>query len=189
MGGMKSRLFALLLCASLLAVTQARAKTILPDACGDDKVTFEVKTEKGQPPPAPPAEGKAQIVFIETQDKTWGCLGCGTPPTRFGMDGAWVGANQGDSYFTLDVAPGEHHLCAGWQSVFGHINKMVGMASLTAEAGKVYYFEAKATLHVHSYGNNSHETDRDLEFTQLNDDEGKYRVKASKLATSTPANK
>jgi hypothetical protein len=183
---MNPRLAVLFLCASLLPAAQAWSKTILPDSCGDDKITFDVQTQKDQPAPAPPAAGKAQIVLIESLDKTWGCLGCGTPSTRFGMDGAWIGANQGSSYFTLDVAPGEHHLCVGWQSVFGHLKQMVGMTTFTAEAGKVYYFEAKAVLHVHSYGDNSRETDRDLNFVQVNDEEGKYRIKASKLATFTP---
>jgi hypothetical protein len=32
------------------------------------------------------------------------------------MDGAWVGTNQGSSYFFFAAAPGEHHLCIHWQS-------------------------------------------------------------------------
>jgi hypothetical protein len=186
MSAMKPRVVVLLFCASLLAAMQASAKTILPDACGDDSIKFDVSTAKDQPPPAPPAAGKAQIVLIETLDRTWGCFTCGTPSTRYGLDGAWVGANQGKSYFTIDVTPGEHHLCVGWQSVFGHLKEMVGLASFTAEAGKIYYFEAQTTLKVHSYGNNSHETERSLEFVQVSEDEGKYRVKASELSTFKP---
>jgi len=180
---MKPILVVFLLCASLVSAVCARAKTILPDACGDDKVIFDITTQKNQPAPPPPAAGMAQIVFIETLEKTWGCITCGTPSTRYGVDGTWVGANQGKSYFTLDIAPGEHHLCVGWQSVFGHLKEMVGLASFTAEAGKVYYFEAKATLQVHRYGNNSSEVDRSLDFVQVNEDEGKYRIKASELST------
>ncbi len=187
MVAMKTRLFAILLCAILVPALQAWAKTILPDACGDDKVKFDVTTQKNQPAPAPPAAGKAQIIFIEALDKTWGCWQCGTPSTRYGMDGTWVGANQGNSYFAIDVAPGEHHLCVGWQSAFGHLKQMVGLASFTAEAGKVYYFEAKTAIQAHNYGDNS-EIDRNLDFVQANDDEGKYRVKASKLSTFRPAN-
>jgi hypothetical protein len=183
---MSLKMNALFLCLFLITAVQARA-TVLPDACGDDKIKFEVTTKKGQPAPAGPAEGKAQIVFVETVDKTGlsFCIGCDAL-TRIGMDGAWVGANKGNSYFTLDVAPGEHHLCTGWQSVFRGSNKNVGMASFTAEAGKVYYFEAKVGIHSHQYGSgpgSSQETDTDLGFVQVSDDEGKYRVKASKLAT------
>ncbi len=183
---MKTRFFAILLCASLVTAVQAKAKTVLPDACGDDKTIFDVKTLKDQPPPAPPAAGKAQIVLIEALEKTWGAWKSGTPSTRYGLDGTWVGANSGNSYFVIDVTPGEHHLCVGWQSVFGHLKKMVGLTSFTAEAGKVYYFEAKTTLQVHHYGDNANETDRSLDFVQVNDDEGKYGVKAGKLATFTP---
>jgi hypothetical protein len=39
---------------------------------------------------------------------------------------------------------------------------------------------------VHSYGDNSREVDRDLDFVQVNDDEGKYRVKASEFSTFKP---
>jgi hypothetical protein len=187
MVAMKSRLLVALLSASLLAALQARAKTILPDACGDDSVKFDVSTQKSQPPPAPPVDGKAQIVFIETLD---GCFGCGTPTSRFGMDGAWVGANKGSSYFTMDIAPGEHHLCTDWQSVFGKLKQKVGLTSFTAEAGKVYYYEAKVTMIAHQYGfgpNSSREVDKDLVFGQLSDDEGKYRVKASAVAASKPS--
>jgi hypothetical protein len=180
---MQVKLGVMLLCVSLVCVAQARA-TVLPDSCGDDKVKFDVATKKNQPAPAGPAGGKAQIVLIETLD---GCVTCGTATTRFGMDGAWVGANKGSSYFTLDAAPGEHHLCTDWQSEFDFLKQKVGLISFTAEAGKVYYFEAKVTIDPHQNetgpGSNS-ETDRNLAFAQLSDDDGKYRVKVWKLSKS-----
>jgi hypothetical protein len=185
---MKPTLSAFLLCVPLVFALQARA-TVLPDACGDDKVKFDVSTQKAQPAPAPPAAGKAQIVFVETMDKPWGCLECGSPTTRFGMDSAWVGANKGNSYFTLDVAPGEHKVCADWQSVFGALKQKTGVTSFTAEAGKVYYFEAKVEFEVHQYGvgpGSNTEIDRHFKFSQLSDDEGQYRVKASALSTFKP---
>ncbi|HEY1253216.1 MAG TPA: hypothetical protein VGF01_00395 [Terracidiphilus sp.] len=188
---MKPRLVVLLLCASLLPAVQAFAKTILPDACGDDSVKFEVKTENDQPAPEPPPAGKAQIVFIENSIKD------GTPTVRYGMDGAWVGANKGNSYFYVTVDPGVHHLCAGWQSSQGRLQKSIDVASFTAEPGKVYYFAASITMTgggggfipptmgpnglsgggpvmgggILSFG-----------LSQLNEDAGKYRVKAWKLA-------
>jgi hypothetical protein len=106
---MKPSLRAFFLCASLACAGQVRA-TALPDSCGDDKVKFDVKTEEGQPPPAGPTEGKAQIVFIENENQMIGPFMHAT--VRLGMDGAWVGANYGNSYFALTVAPGVHHLCA-----------------------------------------------------------------------------
>jgi hypothetical protein len=108
MVAMKARLVLLLLCASLLSAVQARAKTILPDACGDDKVKFDVTTQKNQPAPAPPADGKAQIVFVENQEAK-ATLHYVT--VRYGVDGAWAGANYGNSYFAVTIDPGVHHLC------------------------------------------------------------------------------
>ncbi|MFZ1084866.1 MAG: hypothetical protein WAN35_07875 [Terracidiphilus sp.] len=176
---MKTRLVLLFLCASLIPAVQAFAKTILPDACGDDSVKFDVKTLKDPPAPAPPAVGKAQIVFIGSMERSGSIFIGGAPETRVGMDGAWVGVNKGNSYFVLNVTAGEHHLCTVW-------GKKVGVASLSAEVGKVYYFEAKAKVKIHRYGNGSMEKDTDLTFTQVDEDEGKYRIKASELATSTP---
>jgi hypothetical protein len=95
---------------------------------------------------------------------------------RFGIDGAWVGADFGNSYFAIDVAPGEHHLCADWQSVAR--KKNVDLTSFTAEPGKVYYFSAAVTVEskdVVTFG-----------ISQLNEDEGKYRVGLSQLSTSKP---
>jgi hypothetical protein len=196
---MNPRLVVLLLCASLLAVC-ARAKTILPDSCGDPSIKFDVTTKKNQPAPAPPETGKAQIVFIES----------GHGVARYGMDGAWVGANDGDSYFAVAVAPGEHHLCMSFQLpaiVGGKIKEeSVRMLTFTAEAGKVYYFEASSGsiggspgsssstyvpntgvgatggqwVHSHSGGSAGMPV---FSFVQLDEDTGKYRVKAWKLAT------
>ena len=184
MVAVKPALFVLLLCASLLAVVQARAKTVLPEACGEDKVKFDVTTRNGQPEPAPPEAGKAQIVFIETLD---GCPGCSTPAMRFGGDGAWAGANKGNSYFTVDVWPGEHHLCAAWQGSFGESKQEPRWVNFAAAAGKVYYFEAKVTIVTRLTGvglDSVIEMDGSVTFAQLTDEEGKRRVKKSALSIS-----
>jgi hypothetical protein len=189
MASMKIRLVVLLLCASLLAAVQAKAKTILPDACGDDSVKFDVSTQKNQPAPAPPAAGMAQVVFVEEQNAR---ASFHFVTVRYGVDGNWVGANYGDSYFVLNVTPGVHHLCVNAQ----RNKKSVGVTSFTAEAGKVYYYEASTTVTtsgggvVTTTGPNGTSTgmaagsvNKFFQFTQLSDDEGKYRVKAWKLAT------
>lgn len=172
---MKRSLRGFFLCASLACAGHVWAAT-LPDSCGDDKVKFEVKTEEGQPAPAGPAEGKAQILFIEDENQMIGTFMYAT--VRFGIDGAWVGANYGNSYFAVTVEPGVHHLCASWQSSLGRLKKNVHLTSFTAEPGQVYYFSAQVTV-----------ASRDsiiFGLSQLNEDEGKYRVKLSKLSTSKP---
>jgi hypothetical protein len=177
---MKARLsfviFAIILVVTALA-THAEAAT-LPDACGADEIKFVVKTQKGDPPAAP-AEGKAQIVFVEmsTRSGRWSPFGNGTEfTTRFGLDGTWVGASANKSYFTVEVLPGLHHLCS---SVQGKDN-MVGATSLTTEAGKIYYYQATIENLVDGQGFNHYS----FAFAKLDEDEGKFRVKALDLATS-----
>lgn len=184
---MNPRHFALLFCALLLTAAQAKAKTILPDACGDDGVKFDVKAEKNQPAPTGPAEGKAQIIFIEDENRG---LGFGAHATvRYGMDGAWVGANNDNSYFVVSVDPGVHHLCASWQSSMKMLKKSIDVASFTAEAGKVYYFAAEIKITTINGASGPGVTNGggggsiDFGLSSLNEDEGRYRVKAWKLST------
>ena len=168
-----------LLCVSLVFAAQARA-TVLPDACGDDKIKFDVSAKSGQPAPAPPPAGKAQIVFIENENHMLGPFMYAT--VRFGLDGAWAGANNNNSYFAAMVDPGVHHLCVSWQSALPMLKKSVDVASFTAEPGKVYYFAAN--VKVIPAGDNN--TTYDFNLAPLDDDAGQYRVKAWKLATATP---
>jgi len=179
MTSMKTRPAVLLLCASLLATVQAKAKTILPDACGGDSVRFYVSTVKNQPAPAPPTAGKAQIVFIENENHMIGLSMYAT--VRFGLDGTWVGATSNNSYFTVTVDPGVHHLCVSWQSALPMLKKNIDVASFTAEQGKVYYFAAN--VKVIPTVDNSAIYDFNLE--QLDDDAGHYRVKAWKQSIWT----
>jgi hypothetical protein len=170
---MKHLVAILSFCVCLSAGLQARCSK-LPNACGDDRIQFDVKTQKNHPAPAPPAEGKAQIVFVENENQMVAPFSYAT--VRFGMDGAWVGADYGNSYFAVDVASGIHHLCASWQGVLGW--KKFGLVPLTAEPGKVYYFAAQVTVESESYSA--------FGLSQLNDDEGKYRVNAFRLSTWKP---
>lgn len=187
---MKQAFGAFFFCVCLAIVVQARC-TVLPDSCGDDKVQFDVKTAKHQSAPAPPTVGIAQIVFVGLVDPgPGGCLGCTFSP-RVGIDGSWVGATKGNSYFSVDIDPGEHHLCAAWKSLLAAKGKNVGVTSFTAEAGKVYYFqvrirEVEGGVMGTSGGPVSSTYDWVLDLTPLSDDEGRYRMKISALATSTP---
>jgi hypothetical protein len=99
---MKPGLSAFFLCACLACAAQAWASA-WPDSCGPDKVKFNVTTDEGQPAPAEPAAGKAQIVFIESENSKFSLFSDVT--VRYGMDGAWVGANYGNSYFALSSSP------------------------------------------------------------------------------------
>lgn len=181
---MERFLGALFLCFFLVPMVRAE-KAILPDACGDDDVKFKVEVKKGQPPPAGPSAGKAQVVFIEGEDKRIDSLHHAL--IRFGLDGAWVGANYGDSYFTVDVQPGEHHLCADIEAPAvskGTSKHALEVKTFTAEAGKMYYFLANVG---HDRGggifNFSPTTWVTFSFSAINEEQGAYRVKTSQFAT------
>src|SRR5882724_5492834 len=132
---MKIALVITLLAASALAQDQS---AVVPAACGPQDASFDVKLDKSQHSLTQPEPGKARIYFVQDigQVSCWGS--CVT--SRVGLDGAWVGANHDNSYFSVSVEPGEHHMCAKPQSI---LRRLVGLAHFTAEAGKVYYFRTR----------------------------------------------
>jgi hypothetical protein len=184
----------LLLAAMGAALTSAAhaSPIVLPDACGNPEVKFDIDFTKNPPPPAAPAAGKAQIVFIE--------VGPGAT-IRFGMDGKWLGATKGDSWFAVDVDPGEHHFCGAWQSSFKTLQKNLGMTKFTAEAGKTYYVEFKisathtgggfTTVHNSATGgvstvSNPGTSTLSTDMGTVDEDEGRFRIKSGKLAAAKP---
>jgi hypothetical protein len=137
---MKVLLAVLLLASS--SMTQSKAAPANPEAaCGAGGVEFNVKSDlHGQHSPiADPS--KALVYFVETPNVE---LFSGTPTVRIALDGAWVGANHGDSYFFVSVEPGEHHLCASWQSSVAS-QQLVALNSLSVESGKTYCFRTRVT--------------------------------------------
>jgi len=174
------RSFILLFFCLLLSTMQRAAATILPDACGDDKVKFDVTAVKSKTPPAALSPGKAQIVFIENENRMIGPFMYAT--IRFGLDGAWAGANNNNSYFVVAVEPGVHHLCVSWQSALPSLKKSIDVASFTAEPGKIYFFAAN--VRVIPLAENA--ATYDFGLSQLDDDAGQYRLKAWKVAKATP---
>lgn len=172
---MRSKLAVLAFAVFLVAAIQAEAST-LPDSCGNDKIKFEVKTQKDQPTPAAPEAGNAQIILIQSENHMVSPFHDAT--VRWGIDGAWVGADNGNSYFALAVAPGPHHVCANWQSAFKTLKKNVDLTSFTAEPGHVYYFQVDINV----------ESQYSVSFaiSQINGDKGRYLVKTSALSASKP---
>jgi hypothetical protein len=77
--------------------------------CGAETTKFDVQSTNTQHPFAKPGPGKALVYFL--QDDTY-FESRPRPTTRFGIDGAWVGATQSNAYFYFAVDPGEHHLSA-----------------------------------------------------------------------------
>jgi hypothetical protein len=94
-----------------------------------------------------------------------------------GLDGAWVGANQGSSYFFFTAEPGEHHLCVNWQSWIGFKSRAFAMANFTAEPGGVYYFRSRVIFTRQDYI---------FDLDPLNSDQGKFLVASSAFSVSHP---
>lgn len=118
------------------------ANSLGAPGCGPADVQFDVKTGGTQHATPVPEAGKALLVFLQ-DDAKFGSRP--RPTTRFGMDGTWVGATHSNSYFYVSIDPGEHHLCANWQSrvVLLGATRSTAAAHFTAEAGKAYYFRAR----------------------------------------------
>ena len=165
---MKIALIALLFAASALAQGPAADPAA---ACGPANVSFKVKLG-AQNMLVQPYPGKALVYFIHDAG-SWGALGY--PTTKLGIDGSWMGANHGDSYFSVFVEPGEHHVCATLQSSI--VADRVELAHWKAEAGKVYYYRTRLVL------SRSVEL---LELEPIDSDQGKYLIASFPLSVSTP---
>jgi hypothetical protein len=128
----------------IMALAQDQAEAARAAAgCGPTEIEFDVKTDKNQHPLAQPEAGKALLFVFENERHDPNKFIIGNATTRVGLDGKWVGANHGDSYFFFPVDPGEHRLCANWQSSLKRFSKLGSAASFTAEAGKVYFFRVE----------------------------------------------
>jgi hypothetical protein len=135
---MKVVLIALLLTASLFA----RAQTaVLPAACGPKDATFDVKLDKPQHTIEPPESGKARIFFVYDSGAPGPLFAPSFTDTRVGIDGAWAGAARLNSYLSVSIEPGEHHVCAAlWYS---RLEQIVALAHLQAEAGRSYFYRVR----------------------------------------------
>jgi hypothetical protein len=90
------------------------------------------------------ASGKAIVYVISNTVSDHVDLHIGTTPTRFGVDGKWVGANGYSSYFFFALDPDDHRLCTNMQTKIQKLVKnSTAATSFTAEAGKIYYFRPK----------------------------------------------
>jgi hypothetical protein len=174
------------LCAGLLGIAFVLSAqswaTTLPSSCGDEKTVIDVTTHKDGPALTAPEAGKALVVFIETADKN-----AQPVTTRVALDGAWVGANKGNSYFASTVLPGEHHVCTDWQLAKRYLKDSPAFDVFTAEAGKTYYFVVKVgwVANVNAVQFTRLDGDMSLGLSKVNEDEGKYMVQNSRLSTST----
>jgi len=141
-------------------------------ACGPQNVSFKVNLNESQHALTQPQPGKALVYFIH--DAGTG-LGLGYPTIKVALDGQPVGANHVNSYFSVSIDPGEHHVCVSLQSSL--VAQRVELAHFTASADQIYYYRTRLLL------------SRGLELLQLepiDSDQGKYLITFFPLSISSP---
>ncbi|MGA2811058.1 MAG: hypothetical protein ABSG16_06645 [Candidatus Acidiferrum sp.] len=121
---------------ALPTLAQDSGATALAAAgCGAPETEFTVKLDKSSHPIPLPEPGKATVVVISQLGGA--CVGCVI--VKAGIDGSWVGAMERTSYSYFSISPGDHRICVAQQSRLKGRSQTAGAASLTAEAGNVYY--------------------------------------------------
>jgi len=161
---------AILLAVPLHAQTDEAAAARTAAGCGLSTEMFDVQTTDKKHPVAQPDPGKALVYFF---------VDFVTAPTmRAGVDGKWLGANDGKSYFFVQLDPGEHNVCMEWQSgTFKKTSERIGEAMhLIAEAGKTYYVRMNFQY-------------QRMHLELADDAEGHFLIGSSLFATSQPKKK
>lgn len=122
-------------------ITLAQRVNHSAGGCGPANVNFEVSSPNDGAPPPVVQNGKGLVYVIQVMENpSWDN---DAAITRVGMDGAWKGANHGNTYFYFSVNPGPHDLCVDWQSSELTRSKLVSAMSLGAVAGATYYVEVR----------------------------------------------
>jgi hypothetical protein len=150
----------------------------LTAACGDEKAAFSVDRGPIGDKAAGPAD-KARVYIVEIYNlRDKGRFN--RPTVRQGLDGAWLGATQGFSYLSADVAPGPHHLCSRWQSHFGAFSNQVSLNNFEAEAGKQYYFRASIVIPGGADGTG----EPSIDLQPVSEDEGRFLISEAAQSVS-----
>ena len=167
---MRSTLILMVL--AVCAISQDKPAAVAP-ACGRSDVNFDVKRDQTQHALGQPEPGKALVYFVQDLGQTRCLTSCVT--VKIGLDGAWVGANQDNSYFSMSVEPGEHHVCATPQS--RELRRLVGLAHFTAEVGKTYYLRTRL------FGDQNQQL---IDLGLIDSDQAGYFVASYPLSVSHP---
>ena len=165
---MRIALVIMFLASSAFAQVQS---AVAKAACGPDDTDFEIKLDKSKHALTQPEPGKARVYFIQDIGRV-SCIGT-CAKTKIGVDGTWVGAIRNNSYFSISVEPGEHHMCAD-------SGKELALLHLNAEPGKSYYFRARV------FGS---ENQRLFDFDPLDSDQAQHLIASYPLSVSHPYQK
>jgi hypothetical protein len=149
-------------------------------SCGSINIQFDVKQNQNkQDLVHAPEPGKALVYFIEQYPSP--ADNFIIPTVRIGLDGSWVGATRGASYFFFSVDPGEHHLCVSWQTVYKSVSSQFSLTSFTAEGGKSYFFRVEPREEALKYGDAWNKG-----LAAINSDEAMYLMANSPLSVPHP---
>lgn len=155
-------------------------------ACGPAETHFDVKVNSNEHPLPVADPDKALVVVAEDQETKF----VRDVTIRVAVDGAWMGANRGKSYFFFAVNPGTRHVCADWETSNGPDERIIALTNFTAEAGKIYYFRARTWGSFTSQGSgNAASNQRSnwvLDLDPISDDQGQYIVATSGVSSSRP---
>lgn len=113
-------------------------------ACGPLRVKMKVHTEKNEHPLGAAASDQALVYVIQEHQMTVKVFGYF--PTRFALDGNWVGGNHSASYFFFPIAAGPHQVCAEWEIEFKNHTLPFSVARFTAEPGQTYFLRERVTF-------------------------------------------
>ena len=159
----------------------APTETAAAPGCGAENTKFDVITDRSKHPFVKPEPGKALVYFL--QDDSY-FQSRPRPTTRFGLDGNWVGATQANSYFYVSVDPGEHHLCAGWQSfVSFNVAQKSAAAHFIADAGSIYFFVVNNRLDADGE-HGAQQRPAGMKLAALDSDEGQLLMSKFGFSTS-----
>ena len=153
--------------------------------CGPANIKFDVKLNKAEHQLLEPRPGKARVYIIEVFQKPPGEIG-GTPTIRVGLNGKWVGANRGTSYFSFLVDPGEHRVCANWQSLQRQLSHQHAVTNFVAEPGKTYFFKVQTHFELSNSGLSIPNEVWSFDLKPITAEEGENFISASPLSISRP---
>jgi hypothetical protein len=165
-------MLAILLFALPTIAQDSAAAALAAAGCGAPETEFNVKVDKKSHPLPQPEAGKATVVVFAQLGSA--CIGCVI--VRAGIDGSWVGASEHTSYSFFSIPPGDHRVCVAVQSRLKGRSENAGAASLTAEAGNVYYLRVL-------------DANNQLLLKPVDPAEGPLLIKSAALSSATPKNR
>jgi hypothetical protein len=147
---MRFLLLALVFAAPVYAQDSAAA-ALAAAGCGSQDIKFDAKSDRKAHPIATPDPDKAVVYVIGDTFNDNAAVHVGIPPTRIGVDGAWVAANARKSYVFFQVDHGDHRLCTDSQVIINSAQtKTTAATSFTAVAGQSYFFRTITPVHATS---------------------------------------